>query len=102
MGIDCTEVSLPDFLIALWKNATVASFFRMNRIPPPPEPSIDSAKEALSRGYVDYFNGRSIKTKFSNPASVDPYMYNRDAGNGAFERVLASMPKSTSGCDFIC
>ena len=49
------------------------------------------AKEAVKK-YIDYFCGRCIKSDLSN-ASVDPWLYNRDAGAGALERIVQKLKK---------
>jgi len=49
-------------------------------------------KEAIKRGYIDYFNGRPIKTDLSND-TVNPYLYDRDAGQGMFAKVVFEMRK---------
>jgi hypothetical protein len=49
------------------------------------------AKEAV-KDYIDYFNGRCIKTDLSND-SIDPWAYDRDAGAGTFQRVVSGLKK---------
>lgn len=48
------------------------------------------ARAALSRnpeGYFDYLNGRVMKVDLSGE-EVDPYLYDRDNGDGAFAAVI--------------
>ncbi len=50
-----------------------------------------AARETLARTtYVDYFAGRPIKVDFSGD-EIDPRLYDRDAGDGAAERVIATL-----------
>ena len=96
MPFDCSAVSLPDLVLKLWSGAPRASFYGMSGDVPSSEPTIAEVEQALAAGYIDYFNGRPFKTDFSKPAAVNTN-YNRDAGAGAFERILASMPKTADG-----
>ena len=96
MPFDCSAVSLPDLVLKLWRDAPRAPFYKMSGDPSPSEPTIVEVDQALAAGYIDYFNGRPIKTDFRKPAAVNTN-YNRDAGAGAFERILASMPKTADG-----
>ena len=50
-------------------------------------PTIAEAEQAIARGYVDYFAGRPIKADFSGD-TLDPFLYNRDAGQGTAERII--------------
>lgn len=45
---------------------------------------------AHDNGYVDYCTGRSIKVDFSKD-EVDPSLYDRDNGEGAFKKVVDGM-----------
>ena len=96
MPFDCSAVSLPDLVLKLWRGAPRAPFYGMSGDSSPSEPTIAEAEQALAAGYIDYFNGRPFKTDFSNPTAVNTN-YTRDAGAGAFERILASMPKTADG-----
>jgi hypothetical protein len=40
------------------------------------------------RKYIDYLNGRCIKTNFSDLTKVGSRLYNRDAGENAFEKIV--------------
>jgi len=42
--------------------------------------------------YIDYFNGRPIKTDLSKD-TVDTWLYNRDAGKGKFEAIVEMLRK---------
>ena len=96
MPFDCSAVSLPDLVLKLWRGAPRAPFYGMSGDSSPSEPTIAEVEQALAAGYIDYFNGRPIKIDFRKPAAVNTN-YNRDAGAGAFERILASMPKTADG-----
>ena len=51
----------------------------------------DEARATIERDpYVDYFAGRPIKVDFRGD-EIDPRLYDRDAGSGAAERVIASL-----------
>lgn len=53
--------------------------------------SIEMCKSQLQQNsYVDYFNGRIIKVQFKE-SGLDNYLYDRDVGFGAFNRVFNSV-----------
>ena len=87
-SIDISNVNKVNLLHALWEASAPAAFFTMNGITPP---SWDEklAKEAC-KGYIDYFQGRMIKTDISG-LTADPYFYDRDCGEGAFENAVRSI-----------
>lgn len=41
-------------------------------------------------GYIDYFQGRCIKSDLSGN-EVDPFLYDRDAGKGVFQRIVTAL-----------
>ena len=96
ISVNCSAVDLNELVLKLWRGAPCAPFYGMSGDVPPSEPTLEEVEQALAAGYIDYCNGRPIKTDFSNPDAVSSN-YNRDAGDGAFERILASMPKTADG-----
>jgi hypothetical protein len=55
--------------------------------------SVEACKSHLQQsrnGYVDYFNGRIIKVSFTE-TGLDNYLYDRDIGFNAFNRVFNSV-----------
>ncbi len=42
------------------------------------------------KSYIDYFQGRTIKTDLSED-EVDPYLYDKNAGQGEFQRCVDSL-----------
>lgn len=90
--IDVSHLDLNTLIKALWKNMFSARYFSMSDIAPPPEPSNDEINRTLgSRKYIDYLAGRCIKTDFSDLSKVNTRLYNRNAGDGAFERIVAEL-----------
>ncbi len=90
--IDISDLDICLVIKALWNNMEPASFFRYSGIKPPPEPSADDIMSQLENSkYIDYLNGRCIKTDFSDLTKVDTRLYNRDAGNNAFENIVAQL-----------
>lgn len=86
--IDISGIDKVKLLKGLWENQGVAAFFAMyNRS----APSFDEqgAREAV-KSYIDYFNGRCIKTDLSKDL-VDPWAYDRDAGAGTFQKVVSGL-----------
>ena len=54
------------------------------------EYEITCQTEKAVKCHIDYFCGRAIKTDLSKD-SVDPYLYDRDAGQGTFQKVVDSI-----------
>jgi hypothetical protein len=75
-------------LEALWTRSQPAAFFRMQGISPPPF-NMNEAQKAVHQ-YIDYFCGRVIKCDLSGN-EADPWGYDRDNGNGAFQSVVNSL-----------
>jgi len=89
MAVDISGIDKVELLHQLWDNMKPASFFK--NIPGMvPEFDFESAKSAVSRGYVDYFSGRCIKTDLRGD-TAHPNMYDRDAGVGAFAKIVAGL-----------
>lgn len=82
-GIDKTTL-----LRKLWEGMRPAAFF--SQFPMPPPPFDEGAAQEAVKGYIDYFEGRCIKCDLSGD-EVDPRMYDRDAGQGAFARIADSL-----------
>lgn len=86
--IDISKVDKIALLKDLWKNQKTAIFFAFNTLQ---APSFDEKlAEKAVKGRIDYFCGRAIKTDLSKD-SVDPYLYDRDAGQGTFQKVVDSI-----------
>ena len=88
-NIDISGLDRKDLLKRLWTNMKVPAhsmgvFGGANA-----SYSDAGASEAL-KGYIDYYQGRCIKTDLSKD-SVDPYLYDRDAGTGTFAKIVAAM-----------
>ena len=54
------------------------------------EPELIEARNLAGSRYIDYYMGRPIKTDLRGDR-VSTGLYNRDAGPGAFERIVARM-----------
>ena len=88
--IDISGLDRVELLLRLWTNMKPAAFFAMSGRP---SPSFDeSAAKKVVGDYIDYFQGRAIKTDLSKD-EVNPRLYDRDAGSGTFKRVVESMRK---------
>jgi hypothetical protein len=91
--VDITGIDRWTLLRAMWENMKPASFFMFH---PVSAPSFEIDEDQIHRdGYVDYYRGRCIKTKvFGESNIVDSYLYNRDAGTGALERIVEILKSS--------
>lgn len=81
-GIDKVEL-----LRQLWKNQKAIGFHKM--VGTLYEFDIQLASKAVLK-YIDYFQGKVIKTDLKDD-DVDPWLYDRDAGEGAFAKVVNVM-----------
>lgn len=77
-------------LVALW-NSTEA--LGMGALHSHNSPSVDEAEAELAQcgGYVDYFNGKPIKTDFNTFPTLSSGGYDRDAGRGMMQKVVDGM-----------
>lgn len=85
---DISGLNKVELLFNLWSNQSfIAPAYTGN----PLMFDDENAKKAVTR-YIDYFNGRPIKTDLSKDI-VDTWLYNRDAGKGKFEAVVEMLRK---------
>ncbi len=89
--VDISGVPKVALLYRLWSGQVPASFFGDNMLSSPGFHD-DLAKEAVKR-YIDYFQGRAIKLDLSKD-TIDPWLYDRDAGSGAFARAVSDLRKA--------
>lgn len=89
--VDISGLDKLQVLKALWMRSVPAAFFKDF---PMMIPGFDEkqAKAQLEKPYpyFDYFCGRCIKTSFST-SELDSYLYDRDYGKGAMEKVVADL-----------
>lgn len=91
MSINISELNRDLLLQALWEKSLPASFFRAHKLPAPAF-DLEMAKQQLhTDGYADYICGRVIKTNIYESDTIDPRLYDRDNGIGAFEQVVNSL-----------
>lgn len=70
----------------MWTHQRVASFFGGSG-----GPKFDKKlAETAVKSRMDYFQGRCIKTNISGD-SVEPWLYDRDAGSGKFKEIVDGM-----------
>jgi hypothetical protein len=86
--IDISGLDKVELLFNLWNNQP---FIAPAYIGNPLMFDDVNARKAVTR-YIDYFNGRPIKTDLSKD-TVDTWLYNRDAGKGKFEAIVEMLRK---------
>ncbi len=78
----------PEVLLwALYVNSKVQGIGIIENLLSTPPTYLEDFSRAIttsSRGYIDYLNGKVIKTNFSNMEQIDSFLYDRD--NPLFER----------------
>lgn len=96
-SVNISDLNLHTVILALWRNMEPASFFTLSGLTPPGKPSHDEIDAQLGKyKSLDYLAGRCIKTNFSNLEKVNTYGYNRDAGDGAFERIVDEIRRNNA------
>jgi hypothetical protein len=100
--MDISRYDLTQVVRILWNNSKPASFFQSSlaiasNTTPPTELSDEEIQKALNneyeKGYIDYLNGRIIKTRFSNTKKVDFQLYNYNYGTRKAEELISSLPR---------
>lgn len=93
--IDVSDLDLYQLILELWDNMKPASFFNdafFNAgFSLPSKPTRKQIDQTMDDGYIDYLAGRCIKTDFSDLTRVSTRLYNRDAGDGKFESIVAKL-----------
>lgn len=88
MSCDISGLNKVTLLNALWRNMQPAAFFPYRNTNPP---AFDNTlASVVVERYIDYFCGRAIKSDLSGDTAQSD-MYDRDAGEGAFQRVVDSL-----------
>ena len=97
------NISAPQALIALWNSTNALG---MGALHSHNSPSVEEAEATLTRcdGYIDYFNGKPIKTDFNTFPTLWSGGYDRDAGSGMMQKVadgiaphIGATPKLSDG-----
>jgi hypothetical protein len=87
MEINIEGIDKLELLHALWNRQIAPN----NGFYKPPF-SKDAAIIVIKNGEIDYFCGKAIKMDLSSDV-VEPRLYDRDAGKGAFMEVLNKLKK---------
>ena len=53
-------------------------------------PIVNESEEKANTSYVDYYKNKPIKTDLRKDL-IDPRLYDRDAGNGTFAKIVIKM-----------
>lgn len=69
----------------MWYDIRPTAFFTNLPWMIPVKPSIVKIDNTFFHGYIDYFNGRCIKTNFRDLTKINTDSYNWDADPNAFE-----------------
>ena len=88
--VDIRGLDRVRLLKALWEKSPVASFFWINGRTPPKWDENLATKAVLN--YIDYFQGRVIKSDLRDDM-INPRSYDRDNGEGAFQRIVDEVRK---------
>lgn len=88
MSVDIRGINKVALLKALWENAKSDTLFT-NYNTPPPLFDETGATKAVNK-YIDYFDGRYIKTDLSGDVA-SPHSYDRNWGQGIFQKIVQSL-----------
>jgi hypothetical protein len=86
--INISGIDRDKLLYQLWLNQKPAAFFALSGSKALAYDADAAKRSADSRGYIDYACGRCIKTEIFGSDEIDPYLYDRDAGPGTFQRIV--------------
>lgn len=90
--INIAELDKVEVLIALYNNAKPLGLGWLCH--EPKNMSRVEAENQLEKStYFDYINGRVMKVNLLSDTEFDPYLYDRDNGNGAAYRAIDSLRK---------
>lgn len=89
--INIEGINKVNLLREMWKHQRVASFFGGAGINPPTFDETN-ANNVITKGYIDYFQGRAIKADLSGD-TIDPRLYDRDAGRGSLKNIVETLRK---------
>ena len=92
--VDISDLDLYEVLINLCQQSSVSTLFIRSGLltPTPTRSDIDRALNNPDQ-YIDYLGGVAIKAYFSDLTKVETRFYNREYGEGQFERIVASLRK---------
>lgn len=94
-SVDISGLNKVELLERLWNCSRPAAFFAMTGLRSPDFGSEGPSPSVAVRKFIDYYCGRVIKTDLSKDF-VDPFLYDRDNGTGAFAGVVAKMRTGSS------
>lgn len=86
--IDTKGLKKADVLAALYNNSRVQGLGFLQAVPGKMSPQ--EAQEILDKGYTyfDYLHGRVLKVDLKDDEGFEEYLYDRDLGRGAAQRVI--------------
>lgn len=87
--IDISNKSKPQVLAALY-NASKPQGMGLLQFTPAQMQESEAAQLLTEQQYFDYLKGRVMKVDLSGE-SFDPYLYDRDNGQGAAQKVIDSL-----------
>ena len=87
--INILGINKPLLLHRLWLGSSPALFFALSGLSPPKFDE-EACITALECGYVDYFQGRAIKTNISGDIA-ETFYYDRYNGRGKFLNIVTNL-----------
>jgi hypothetical protein len=84
--IDVSDISAAELLAALYNNSRAQGLGFLHYTPEPMT-TAEAEKLIKARSYFDYIQGRVMKVEI-NGKTLDPWLYDRDNGEGAAQRVV--------------
>ena len=91
--IDIKGLSKGAALAALYKHSKPQGLGLLHAMPGTISEEAATCYLTMCGYYVDYLNGRVIKTDFSGD-EIDPFLYDRDLGEGAAARAINELRAS--------
>ena len=88
--IDTNGISKWKILKALYDNSRPLGLGFLHYTPEP-MPEKEARELVKDQTYFDYVRGRVIKVNLENPDGFEEWLYDRDNGPGAAQRVIAEL-----------
>ena len=96
--VDTSGLDKADVLVALINGAVIdgpfAMLFDVSHMPKIRKAEAEHLLETSFDNYFDYVAGRSLKVDLSNDDGFDAYLFDRDHGPGAAEKIIAKLRRS--------
>ena len=86
MSINISDIDIKVLFKKLWESTITASFYKYSNTL-----SASFSEPEKYDAYFDYHCGKPMKLDLRDLSSVSTRLYNRDAGDGVFEKIVKEL-----------